>query len=155
MSQAGQNLCVHNDIWVASWQNQQNDCASREESEQPGHLLCAQWIGKDSSFLHADSEDSDQTGRMPRLIQVFAGHTGHIVSFVMRRLIGVLQRHSMSIHMWRSFGSLPIHTCQKLLTEICEIRQFCKGDLIKFCGIFTLELPQRVKILYLNVISLW
>ena len=25
--------------------------------------LCAQWIAKDPSFLHADSEDSDQTGR--------------------------------------------------------------------------------------------
>ena len=30
--------------------------------------LCAQWAAKDPSFLHADSEDSDQTGRMPRLI---------------------------------------------------------------------------------------
>ena len=37
--------------------------------------LCAQWIDKDPSFLHADSEDSDQTGRMPRLIWVFAGRT--------------------------------------------------------------------------------
>ena len=26
--------------------------------------LCAQWVAKDPSFLHADSEDSDQTGRM-------------------------------------------------------------------------------------------
>ena len=25
----------------------------------------AQWVAKDPSFLHADSEDSDQTGRMP------------------------------------------------------------------------------------------
>ena len=38
-------------------------------------LLCAQWVAKDPSFLHADSEDSDQTGWMPRLIWVFAGHT--------------------------------------------------------------------------------
>ena len=30
--------------------------------------LCAQWVAKDPSFLHAHSEDSDQTGRMPRLI---------------------------------------------------------------------------------------
>ena len=37
--------------------------------------LCAQWVAKDPSFLHADSEDSDQTGRMPRLIWVFAGCT--------------------------------------------------------------------------------
>ena len=37
--------------------------------------LCAQWVAKDPRFLHADSEDSDQTGRMPRLIWVFAGRT--------------------------------------------------------------------------------
>ena len=37
--------------------------------------LCAQWLAKDPSFLHADSEDSDQTGRMPRLMWVFAGRT--------------------------------------------------------------------------------
>ena len=37
--------------------------------------LCAQWVAKGPSFLHADSEDSDQTGRMPRLIWVFAGRT--------------------------------------------------------------------------------
>ena len=49
--------------------------------------LCAQWVAKDPSFLHADSEDSDQTGRMPRLIRVFAGHTCHFVGFVKRQLI--------------------------------------------------------------------
>ena len=37
--------------------------------------LCAEWVAKDPSFLHADSEDSDQTGRMPRLIWVFARRT--------------------------------------------------------------------------------
>ena len=37
-------------------------------------------------FLHGDSEDSDQTGRMPRLIGVFAGRTCHIVGFVVTRL---------------------------------------------------------------------
>ena len=35
--------------------------------------LCAQWVAKDPRFLHAESEASDQTGRMPRLIWVFAG----------------------------------------------------------------------------------
>ena len=38
-------------------------------------------------FLHAQSEDSDQSGRMPRLIRVFAGHKSHFVGFVMRLLI--------------------------------------------------------------------
>ena len=36
-------------------------------------------------LLHADSEVSDQTGRMPRLIHVFAGRTCHFVGFVMLR----------------------------------------------------------------------
>ena len=44
--------------------------------------MCAQLVSKDLSFLHADSEDSDQTGLMPRLICVFAGRS----HFVMRRL---------------------------------------------------------------------
>ena len=43
--------------------------------------LCAQWVAKGPSFLHADSEDSDQTGRM---------HS-HFVGFVMSRFN--LERH--------------------------------------------------------------
>ena len=35
--------------------------------------LCTQYVANDPSFLHANNEDSDQTGRMPRLIWVFAG----------------------------------------------------------------------------------
>ena len=35
--------------------------------------LCTQLVAKDPSFLHADSEDSNQTGGMPRLICIFAG----------------------------------------------------------------------------------
>ena len=37
--------------------------------------LCTQWVAKGPRFLHADSDDSDQTGGMPRLIWVFAGCT--------------------------------------------------------------------------------
>ena len=28
---------------------------------------CTQWVAKDPSLLHVDSENSDQTGQMPRL----------------------------------------------------------------------------------------
>ena len=49
--------------------------------------LCAWWVAKDPSFLHADSDDSDQTGWMPRLIWVFPGCTRHFVGFIMRCLI--------------------------------------------------------------------
>ena len=43
--------------------------------------LCAQWLAKAPSFLHADSEDFEQTGRMPRLIWVFAGRTVILLFF--------------------------------------------------------------------------
>ena len=52
-------------------------------------LLCTERVAKDPSFLHADSEDSDQTGGMPRLIWDLAGYTCHFVGFVMRRLSSI------------------------------------------------------------------
>ena len=58
----------------SAWASAQTDQSS----------LCAQWVAKDSIFLHADSKHSDQTGQMPRLIRVFAGRTCHFVTFVMR-----------------------------------------------------------------------
>ena len=69
-------------------------CAPSEDSDQPGihpvlseSSLCTQWVAKDPGFLHADSEDSDQTRWMPRLIWVLSGHTCHFVGFVTWRLI--------------------------------------------------------------------
>ena len=45
------------------------------------------WRNLGSLATHwAHGEDSDQTGRMRRLIWVFAGRTGHFVDFVMRWL---------------------------------------------------------------------
>ena len=46
--------------------------------------LGVQWVAKDPSFLHADTEDSDQTGRMPRLICLRWAHS-QFVGFIMRR----------------------------------------------------------------------
>ena len=63
--------------------------ADSEDSDRPvwsESSPCAHWVAKDSSFLHADSEDSDQTGRMPRLIWVFAGRTTILLVFVVMRL---------------------------------------------------------------------
>ena len=60
----------HRPNWAASWKKQQNGYAVWSDSS-----LCAHWVAKDPSFLHADSEGSDQTGRKPRLIWVFAGRT--------------------------------------------------------------------------------
>ena len=59
--------------WAISWQNQQNDCPPGEDSDEPESLLCAQWVAKGPRFLHADSKDSDRTGRMPRLSESSLG----------------------------------------------------------------------------------
>ena len=59
-------------------------CTSTQSDQSS---LCTQWVAKDPKLLHTDSEDSDQTGWMPRLIRVFAGHTYHFDGFVTRWLI--------------------------------------------------------------------
>ena len=58
--------------WLCAQQRLRSACASAQSVQS---LLSTQWVAKDLSFLHADSEDSDQTGRMPRLIWVFAVRT--------------------------------------------------------------------------------
>ena len=47
-------------------------CAPSEDSDQPGHppsliriFAVRSWVTQNPSFLHADIEDSDQSGRMP------------------------------------------------------------------------------------------
>ena len=63
-----------------------------ENSDRPDwseSSLCTKWVAEDSSFLHANSKDSDQTGQMPRMIWVFALHTCHFVGFVMRQLLSI------------------------------------------------------------------
>ena len=81
-------------IWAAAWQNQQNHtCAQRTlrlfctsmQSDQSLHF--AHWVATDPTYLHADSEYSDQTERIQRLIWVFADRTSNFVCFVMLRLI--------------------------------------------------------------------
>ena len=51
-------------------------------------------------FLHADIEDSDQIGPIPRLIRVFAGRTCHFVVFCHATahllLISGLESHSIA-----------------------------------------------------------
>ena len=54
-----------------------SDCAQSDQSS-----LCAQCVAKNPRFLHADSKDSDQTGRMLRQILVFAGRICNFVGFV-------------------------------------------------------------------------
>ena len=84
--------------------------------------LCAQWVAKDPSFLHADSEDSDQTGRMPRLIWVFAGRTvillvlswgGSLIKIAFTLRKNNVQGHTVQCRTWHAsvtndFLKLPL-----------------------------------------------
>ena len=71
----------------------QNEWAPSEDSDQPRHppslirvFACAQWVAKNSSFLHADNKDwSDWVDAQADLSLRWA-HS-HFVGFVMMRLI--------------------------------------------------------------------
>ena len=67
-------------VWSAfePRQKQRNDLCAQQRlrsawasTHSNQSLLYTQWVAKDPSFLHADSEDSDQTERMLRLICFF------------------------------------------------------------------------------------
>ena len=58
-----------------AWQNQQSECAPSKDPDQL-RSLATHWV---------HSENSDQTGQMPRLIWIFARQS-HFVGFVMSRL---------------------------------------------------------------------
>ena len=69
-------------IWATTWQNQQSECAPAKTQISLGirpvlsESSLSAWrnLGPLATYW-AHSEDSDQTGRMPRLIWGFAGHT--------------------------------------------------------------------------------
>ena len=80
--------------WTAARQNQKHDlCAQRPlksalaSIQSDRSLHCPLWRNLGSLAIpKAQSEGSDQTGWMPRLIWVFAGRTCHFDGFVMLRL---------------------------------------------------------------------
>ena len=102
-------------IWASAWQNLQNGiCPVWSQSS-----LFA-WRKLRSLATHwAHSKDSDQTGQMPSLVWVFAGHTCHFVGFVMHWLIYVASRLSSGIkaknlirlHGYPNWSGLQIYTC--------------------------------------------
>ena len=76
--------------WTPAWQSQQNGyCAQRRhrsacasaQSDQSLRCPHEQTLGPQLPIERTTK--TDQTGRMPRLIWVFAGHKGHSVGFVL------------------------------------------------------------------------
>ena len=85
------NKRCQNTKWASAWQSLQNGmCVQRRlrsvwASAQSDQSSLSAWRKLGSLAIHlVHSEDSDQTGRMLRLIWVFAGRTWHFVGFVMR-----------------------------------------------------------------------
>ena len=84
-------------------------------------------VAKDPRLLHADSEDSDRTGQMPKLICVCTRRTGHFVGFVVLWLIFMSQcqhRHWRQIH----------NDLSKKLIASCKERP---GDIQSFFTLFS------------------
>ena len=95
--------------WAASGQNQQCGCVPSKDSVSLdihpvwSESTLSAWRKLGSLATHcAHSEDSDQTGQMPRLIWVFAGRTDYFVGFVMERLSYLLKSiYSVTSHLTR------------------------------------------------------
>ena len=85
----------------------------------------AQWVAEDPMFLHADSEDSGKTGRMPRLIWVFARRTRHFVWFCLEvAYINVFQPAHMKRALiagetedHRKAFTVRVHNMSRLMTK--------------------------------------
>ena len=75
---------------------------------------CVQWLAEDPMFLHTDSEDSDQTCQIPRLIWVILGRICHVVGFIMRRLIN----NSCFNFQWRSWFTYKSKRLENRCTTI-------------------------------------
>ena len=89
-------------IWAATWQNQHNDCAQRRlwsawaSAQSDQSSLCAQWVAKDPSFLHANSPDWSNWADAQAHLSLRLAHT-HVVAFDMSRLISVLSTVIVSL----------------------------------------------------------
>ena len=73
-----------NDIWV---QRRLRSTCSSAQSVRVFAVFSVASGGP--QIFYANSEDSDQTGWMPRPIRVFAGRTSQVVGFVMLRFINL------------------------------------------------------------------
>ena len=125
-------------------------CAPKEDSAQSDQSsLCAQWVAKDPSFLHADSEDTDQTGQMPSLIRVFAGCTGHFIGFVVRWLTWTEQ-----VLAWHGSHVSPIMTYRS--SNACSYEPFHDKTCLCRCATrydSTIEATKSPWILYMASIG--
>ena len=128
-------------IRAATWQNQPNECAPGEDSDQPGHPLSA-WRKLGSLATQwAHREDSNQTGRMPRLIWVFAGRTVILLVLSCRGSYSSVLRRAFQ-KLWRKRGPQYTMSLKRSIlshhfwTSIKESRCFVSVISLKFMFVF-------------------
>ena len=86
----------HNMTKPTNWMCAQRRLRSAWASAQSDQSsLCVQWVAKDPRCLHSDSEDTDKTERMSRLIWVFAGRT--LILLVRNPLKLLIMKHQTVI----------------------------------------------------------
>ena len=93
--------------------------------------LCTQWVAKDPSFLNEDSEGSDQTGRMPRMIWVIAGHTLTLLVLSCRGSYHDMKKNPVprTIMIKSVFGAPDVILLTDLMRWFC-----CCSAFVWFCG---------------------
>ena len=98
--------------------------------------LCAQWVAEDPRFLHVDSEDSGQTGQMPRRIWVFVGRTAILLvlswgsSFSNKLAKKLKTVNFISEYLWLGERYLVILTHLAYIAsgkKLCSVRQQFTG----------------------------
>ena len=130
--------CIHDTIWAASWQNQQNGMCAQQRlrsawaSAQSDQSLAVRMIEETLGpqlpiEWPCHCEDTDQTGRMPRLIWVFPWRTSfcwfcHEVAHMWTKLWGQWQDFLND----PCFGSLP----RNVGFTACNFQDFLKCKLI-------------------------
>ena len=98
------------ELWAAPWQNQQNDCALRKDSDQPGHspsLIRFFAVRMNKPWIHGYPLSaqrrlwSDWADAQADLSLRWA-HS-HFAGFVMSRLISVSNSLGLGFHHWLMF----------------------------------------------------
>ena len=141
-------MVIYNNIWAASSEFGTNRLCEQQRFRR----ACASAQSRQNlhcSLIQAVSQEEPSDRKPDPWPLWMAGHAQ--LKFVMTECSKTQIRLTRHIY----------QTCHKLWTiwtEICEIRQNFKGDLMKFCDIFTkitLELPQNRQKPLFKLRSLW
>ena len=144
----------HDIMWATTWQNQQNECAPSEDSYQPGHppslirVFALRSVGnKGPKVLHADSEDSDQTGRMPGWSESSLGaYSFCLFCHVVAHVSSVFRRHGarrlcdlynpISINAVIYHGPFSVYPCicaKMSIARLCLHKQWFSCWCLHYC----------------------